>query len=192
MTVLPEYPHPPLTVAEYVDLPEDDQYRWELQEGALVMSPSATALHMRAIRRLCRQLEDQLSAEFDVVPDVDVDLRLVPADKPGFVRRPDLVVVDAGTVERTEDEHRLIRAAEVRLIVEIVSPGSVRMDHVTKRYEYAEAGIGHYWIVDLARPASLLACHQAGELGYADNGEFTGTFAVDTPFPVTIDLSALR
>jgi Uma2 family endonuclease len=35
------------------------------------------------------------------------------------------------------------------LVDEIVSPGSRRTDRVTKAYEYAKAGIEHYWIVDL-------------------------------------------
>lgn len=94
-------------------------------------------------------------------------------------------------MDRVRAEGGILRAAEARLVVEIVSPGSRRMDYVTKRGEYADAGIGHYWIVDLARPASLLACHQAGELGYADDGERTGTFTTTEPYPLTIELDRL-
>ncbi len=36
----------------------------------------------------------------------------------------------------------------VLLVVEIVSPGSVATDIVTKRNEYAVAGIPQYWVVD--------------------------------------------
>jgi hypothetical protein len=46
--------------------------------------------------------------------------------------------------------------------------------------------------VDPAEPVSLLACHQAGEFGYADDGVVTGTFTATEPFPVEIDLAALR
>lgn len=84
-----------------------------------------------------------------------------------------------------------MRAAEVRLAVEIVSPGSRRMDYVVKRGEYADAGIDHYWIVDLDPPPSLRACHLAGELGYSDDGERTGAFSTTEPFRLTIDLSRL-
>jgi Uma2 family endonuclease len=32
--------------------------------------------------------------------------------------------------------------------MEIVSPGSEAIDEVTKRHEYASAGIPQYWVVD--------------------------------------------
>jgi hypothetical protein len=38
---------------------------------------------------------------------------------------------------------------------------------------------------------SLLACHLAGDLGYAAHGETTGVFRADAPYPVTIDLTNL-
>jgi putative restriction endonuclease len=85
----------------------------------------------------------------------------------------------------------VIRASEVHVIVEVLSPGSKRTDNVLKRSEYADAGIPHYWIVDIEPPVSLLACHLAGEFGYADSGTATGTFAATAPFLVEIDLDAL-
>jgi Uma2 family endonuclease len=86
----------------------------------------------------------------------------------------------------------VLRASEVILVVDVVSPGSARTDHVLKRSEYADAGIPHYWIVDPSEPVSLLACHQAGEFGYVDDGAVTGRFSATEPFPVEIDLDGLR
>jgi hypothetical protein len=85
----------------------------------------------------------------------------------------------------------VIRASDVLVVVELVSPSSRRTDHVIKRGEYADAGIQHYWIVDLTEPVSLLACHLAGEFGYADGAAVTGTFTATAPFPVEIDLDVL-
>jgi hypothetical protein len=65
------------------------------------------------------------------------------------------------------------------------------MDHVVKRAEYADAGIPHYWILDLDDVVSLLACHLAGEFGYVDGGAVTSTFRTTEPLPVDIDLDAL-
>lgn len=40
-----------------------------------------------------------------------------------------------------------LSASDVLLVVEIISPGSEGMDTVTKRHEYAGAGIPQYWTV---------------------------------------------
>lgn len=192
MTALPDYPGPMLTIADFTALPEDEQHRWELQEGSLVMSPGPTPRHMRAGGRLLIQLEAQLSPHLEAVLDGDIDLDMVPPDRPGHSRRPDLIVVEAGAVERADDEGRLIRAGEVLLVVEIVSAGSVRMDNVIKRGEYADAGIGHYWIINLDPPVSMLACHSGGDFGYVDDGAITGQHTVTEPFAATIDLAKLR
>jgi Uma2 family endonuclease len=181
-----------LTVAEYAALPEDDQHRWELQEGIMVMSPSPAPRHMIAGYALARQLEPQLPPDLQMVPEVDIDLELVPPDQPGSSRRPDLVVVDRAAIDRVDREGGLLRASEVRLVVEIVSPGSKRKDTVVKRHEYADAGIPYYWIIDLDPPPSLVACHLAGPFGYRDEGDITGTFATTAPFPVRIELDRLR
>ena len=41
-----------------------------------------------------------------------------------------------------------LAAADLLLVVEIMSPGSEAMDEVTKRGEYALAGIPQYWVVN--------------------------------------------
>jgi Uma2 family endonuclease len=103
-----------------------------------------------------------------------------------------LVVVAKEGRQRVRREGGVLKASEVMLVVEVVSPGSTRTDYVAKRDEYADAGIQHYWIVDITEPVSLLACHLAGEFGYADDGSVTGRFTAAEPFPVEIDLDALR
>jgi Uma2 family endonuclease len=181
-----------LTIGEYEAIGEIEHGRVELQEGSLVMSPSPTPSHMRAIGRLHHQLEVQLSPDlYAVVPDVDIDLDLVPRTEPGSSRRPDVVVVKRAAYLRVEDEGGLIRASEVELVVEVVSRGSRRMDYHVKRDEYADAGIGAYWIVDLEKPVSLVECHRTEEFGYQDGGAMTGVFTTTVPFEVTVDLDAL-
>jgi Uma2 family endonuclease len=199
VTALPEPSRPApliqpshlLTVAEYAALDPTEPGYTELVEGRLLMSPSPKPRHNIASARLAAQVMAQLPAGLEAVPDIDVDLELAPGDRPGFVRRPDLVVVEQAAVDRVEAEGGLFRAVEVLVVVEIVSPGSVRTDNVTKRGEYADAGIPHYWIVDLAVPVSLVACHLAGEFGYQDPGAATGELHLDDPFPVTLRLDVL-
>ena len=196
MTALPQpqldgEPHL-LTVAEYAALGETEPGYTELQEGRLLMSPSPRPLHNIASMRLAFQLDSQLPADFAVIQDIDIDLELVPPDRPGFARRPDLVVVDREGLERVSKGGDMIRAAEVLVAIEIVSPSSHRMDTVVKHDEYADAGIPHYWIVDLDEPISLVACHLADELGYQDAPAVTRTFTTREPFPAELDLTRLR
>lgn len=191
MTAVPEPPGRLLSVDAYTALGEDDRYRSELQEGNLVMSPSPAPDHMIVMGKLFMQLDEELPSGLQVIPDVDVDLELAPRGKPGFVRRPDLVVVRRSALDRVRRDGGILRACELLVVVEIVSPGSDRTDHVIKRGEYADAGIPHYWIVDLDGPVTLIDCHLAGEFGYQDPGPVTGRFVTTEPFPVSLRLDGL-
>lgn len=181
-----------LTIAEYLELGETESGYTELVEGRLLMSPGPTPGHSIASFKLAAQLDGQLPAELRVIQDIDVDLELTSPAQPGFSRRPDLVVVHRDAVERVGREGGMLRASEVVVIVEIVSPGSRRTDRVAKRSEYADAGIAHYWIVDLTDTVSVVACHLAGEFGYQDTGDLAGSFETTEPFPVRVELDRLR
>ncbi|MGH3321555.1 MAG: Uma2 family endonuclease [Streptosporangiaceae bacterium] len=191
MTAVPQPPVRLLTIAEYAALGETDSGYTELVEGRLLMSPSPGPDHNAASLELAVQLRSQAPEHLEVIQDVDVDLELASSDRPGFSRRPDLVIAQRTARQRVREEGGLLRASEVLVAVEIVSPGSRRTDYVTKRSEYADAGIGHYWIVDLDPPPSTLACHLAGEFGYQDTGEVSGAFAAAEPFAVRLRLERL-
>ncbi len=192
MTAVPLPPAHLLTVGEYAALGEDDSGRSELMEGNLVLSPSPSPDHNMAALRIALQLLPQLPQDLEVITDVDIDLELAPADQPGSSRRPDVIVVRRSARRRVRTEGGLIRASEVLVVVEIVSPGSRRTDNVVKRAEYADAGIPHYWIVDIQEPVSLLACHLTDKFGYLDAEVVGGTFAGTEPFSVNLDLGDLR
>lgn len=63
---------------------------------------------------------------------------------PGKIREPDLLFMLAEHAERREEQ--VWQGAD--LVMEVVSPDDRRRDLVTKRREYAQAGIPEYWIVD--------------------------------------------
>ena len=74
------------------------------------------------------------------------------------------------------------------LAVEVISPGTRRIERVMKRSEYADAGITHYWIVDLDGP-------RLTELTLTD-GQYTGSehigeFTTTVPFAFDLDLRML-
>lgn len=191
MTALPQPPAHLLTVAEYAELGETESGYTELVEGRLLMSPSPVPDHNFASFEWAVQLRPQVPDYLEVIPDVDVDLELVPPDQPGFSRRPDLIVVQRAARRRVRETGGMVRAAEVLVIIEIVSPGSKRTDHVAKRSEYADAGIPHYWIVDLDAPVSMLACHLAEGFGYQDAGGVVGEYVGAEPFEVRLALDRL-
>ncbi|GAA1035090.1 hypothetical protein GCM10009565_93660 [Amycolatopsis albidoflavus] len=101
------------------------------------------------------------------------------------------MITTKAALARVDHDEDMLRANEILLVVEIVSPGSKRTDYATKHDEYADAGIPFYWILDLDDPISLVACHQAGDLGYQDAPAVTGKFRTTEPFPAEIDLAAL-
>jgi Uma2 family endonuclease len=107
------------------------------------------------------------------------------------VRVPDVVVVPADAYDRVDADGTLLTAGDVLLVVEFLSPGSTRIDRLVEHDEYAEAGIGHCWIVDLQDGPSLVACHLAGEFGYQDAPAVRGAFTTDVPRPLRVDLDAL-
>ena len=180
-----------LTVSEYQDLGETEPGYSELIEGRVVMSPGPSGDHNHVAFELGLRLRPFLPPHLEVLLELDVDLELVPPDEPGFSRRPDLVVVSREFRPRQRRDGGMARASEIAVAVEILSPGSRRTDHVIKRGEYADAGIPHYWIVDLSEPVTMVACHLAGEFGYVDGGTVSGRVTITDPFAAEIDLDGL-
>lgn len=177
-----------LTVREWDELPEETYRRAELAEGVLQVSPSPTVRHQVVLTRLMVQLiRATADAPLTVIPDIDV---LIDSVFPATIRQPDLTVARGHTA--AADPTRLV-AADVLLVVEIVSPGSGRRDRVTKLSEYAEARIPHYWIVTTDGPAIGLDTFSLnGDVYVRSEHAEGGTLTLTEPFPVTLDLDALR
>ncbi len=190
MTALPVPLHP-LTAAEYAALPEDSDHDYELQDGHIIMSAKPIPDHQHAVGRLYLQLDSQIPEHLQLLLDVDVDMQLVPPVQPGTVRVPDLAVVTREAFLRVRRQGGFLRAAECVLAIEVHSATTRRTDQVIKHGEYADAGIGHYWMVDLPGGPALTACHLRGAFGYVDEPPVTGTFTTRHPFPARLDLGAL-
>jgi Uma2 family endonuclease len=171
-----------LSLEDWDALPEDNTAHFELQEGVLIVTPRPSRAHARAVFRIARQLDGQLPDDLETIIEFEV---CVDAAYPPTVRIPDVVIT------RKEGPQRRLDGPDVLVAIEVVSPGSKRTDTVTKRSEYAEAQIEHYWIVDLGPPATLTALHLAGEFGYQESLAVTGTFTTSAPVPLRLDLDVL-
>jgi Uma2 family endonuclease len=183
MAGLAEFPRDLVTLEEWDALELDEARRWELVEGGIVMTPRPRPLHQVVSFNLAQLIRTALPASLAVLLEVEVT---VEARFPPTVRDPDLVVVNRSVVDRNPVR---VDPADVVLIVEIVSPGSRRTDRVMKAYEYAKAGIEHYWIVDLdADPDERFLTHVLREGTYQRVGALDGD-RVRTEEPLALDFT---
>jgi Uma2 family endonuclease len=178
------WPSHPITLDEWVALPEDSASKLEVAEGMLVMSPRPHSHHQKAGTRLETCLDDQLPRDLTGLTDVEVVITYEPLT----IRAPDVIV---SRTELFDSNPPRYEAVDVLLAVEILSTGSRRVDRVLKFSEYSEAGIPQYWILDLDEPTSLLA-YLLVDGTYELSGEHTGKVTLDVAgHPVEIDLPAL-
>ena len=133
------------TYEEYYKL--DDDQRYEIIDGNLLMAPAPDTWHQAWIGKLylildrhvrTRQLGKVLLSPVDVVLD------------PENTVQPDIVFVAARNVEIIQ--RRAIFGVP-ELLVELVSPSSVRRDRYEKKALYARFGVKEYWIGDPANKA---------------------------------------
>jgi len=120
----------------------DDDKRYEIIDGTLIMAPSPTDQHQDWASELHlllapfvknRQIGRLFIAPFDVVLDdentVQPDLVFVLSSKAGIIR-----------------SRGIFGAPD--LLIEIVSPSSVRKDRYEKKALYARFGVREFWLAD--------------------------------------------
>jgi Uma2 family endonuclease len=173
------------TVADLHSLPEDGR-RWELIDGSLIVSPSATMDHNTIARWLAQILEDSCPDDAFAV-GTDQSATIDDHNEP----RPDIIVAPSAYLQQTPFP---IEGAQ--LVVEVVSPTSALRDTEIKRALYARAGVPAYWIVvpEADRPTIALAELVLDEPGgtYVSATDFTTeVFETGRPWPVRVDLPAL-
>jgi len=136
-------PHASLPwTADRVRALPDDGKRYELIDGELLVTPSPSPAHQRALSALLERLLPYLrSTATGQALTSPADLAFGEDE----VLQPDLFVVPQapGRILRWSDVTSLL------LVVEILSPRTARYDRLTKRRRYQRGGVPEYWIVDL-------------------------------------------
>ena len=152
----------------------DDGNRYEILDGALVMTPAPSTDHQSVLLRLCFLLD---------APAREHDMKVLPAPTawriaPGQVPEPDVIVATRDVVTR--------RAVEgpPALVVEILSRSGRPRDLYEKRRIYAEGGAAWYWIVDPDVP-SLSVLRLAGS-AYEEEAHVSGSDAYEAIEPFTV------
>ncbi|MEC3958573.1 Uma2 family endonuclease [Nocardia sp. CDC153] len=178
------WPNHLLTIAEWSLLPENNRHCRELVDGVLVVAPQPPR-HQLAVWRLAAQLERALPRRVAAMARIEL---LIDEGSPPTVRVPDVLIV--GGAAGAEHATR-VRPADVLAAIEIVSPGSRRVDRVMKFAEYAAVGIEHYWLLETQDSLRLLT-HRLRDGRYVPTGEYGGqvTLELDT-LHLPLDLDAL-
>lgn len=167
---------PPVSYDEYVTWPESE-VSTEVVDGRLIVNPNAASPHQFAATELAVALHGAVPRELVVLcPASDWVLRRDPL----LVRQPDVVVVPREQARTTRMETPPPLAAEV------VSPTSGERDLVTKRREYAQAGLPWYVLVSLDGPQILVLRNTGGTFVEHASARGDETLALTEPFGLTI------
>ena len=108
----------------------------EYWDGTVITQPIPTPRHQMLVNALAGALKSSRS-DLYVLTGVTVQL------SPSRVVVPDLVVT--GPIDLDQPT---VRAADVRLVVEVVTPATAAVDTTLKMTGYADAGIPWYLVVE--------------------------------------------
>ena len=133
----------PRYTAEEVRRFPDDGLRYEVIRGELLVSPAPGTSHQRAVRDLCRRLQDYL-VKTDMGEALPAPFEVVFAKDSAV--QPDVIVILEAQRPRLSRK-RLVGAPAVA--IEIISYTSKRSDRLQKRRLYQDEGVPEYWVVDL-------------------------------------------
>jgi Uma2 family endonuclease len=127
------------TVEDYYQLPEDGN-QYEIISGQLQLKPSPTTTHQRMSLRLVRTLLESCENEY-IIMHAPVDVILSESE----TRQPDILMIHRNRAAIIH-EHAVVGPPD--LVIEILSPNSVKRDRMVKKESYAHFGVPEYWIVD--------------------------------------------
>jgi Uma2 family endonuclease len=170
------------TVADLDAIPDDPGFRYELEDGTLVVSPPPEGRHDYAAFEIASLLRPLLPSEWAVTAPGSVELNV------HNWRHPDVIVVRRECLR----ERRWPHPEDALLAVEVMSSTSVGRDRVAKPAQYAAAGIPHYWRYEPTESTGpVLVTHELADGVYRETGRFDDVVTVTAPVEVTFRLAEL-
>ncbi|KRF17008.1 hypothetical protein ASG90_06640 [Nocardioides sp. Soil797] len=168
-----------LTLDDLETMP-DDGHRYELIDGALLVTPAPSVRHQIVSMNLAVILHAACPPNLRVLT---APLDVVLNESTGV--QPDLLVA------RREDFAEKDLPTAPLLAVEILSPSTRLVDLNLKRAAYERAGVRTYWVVDPAEPR--LIAWELHEGTYDEAADVTGdqAWTTESPYPVTVVPSVL-
>jgi len=163
------------TTVDLHALPEDGR-RWELIDGSLTVSPSATTDHNTIALWIANALWDtNPSNEF--VVGLDQSATIDRHNEP----RPDVIVASAEFFQQSP-----FPMTSAQLVVEVVSPSTRKRDRLEKPADYAAAGIPHFWRIE-QDPLHVFAYDLVGG-GYELVADSTEELVLTAPFEIKLPI----
>ncbi len=140
-TIMKPITHEEFRVMEFSE-EEEKTYIFELIDGEIVAKNHPTATHQTVLFELTmlfgnhvkvNKLGKVFFAPFGVVPEPNTDVQ------------PDLFVILAANLPNLREDGFF---GVPDLVVEIISPSSIKLDRNTKFKLYERTGVSEYWIID--------------------------------------------
>jgi Uma2 family endonuclease len=139
-----------MTYDEFRDWADEDTHA-EWVDGAVIEQMPPKNLHQNVVGFLYELLDLFVRIfQLGIVRVAPFEMRAIPD---GSAREPDILFIANEHRERLVEE-RLAGPAD--LVIEVISDESVARDRADKFYEYEQAGVREYWIID-PRPARTRA-----------------------------------
>lgn len=164
-----------LTVDDMEDMP-DDEFRYELDDGLLVVSPAPSGLHQLAVTRLTVLLSGACPDDFLVLAGPGINLSRFQH------RVPDVAVLRWTSFREPFPEDPPV------LAVEVASPRTRVYDRNRKKDVYEKFGVRSYWIIEPDAERPSLAAFELRRRRYAEVAQVTGDqpYRAVRPFPVSV------
>lgn len=150
------------TESQYLAITDGCNHFIEFTDGCIEVLPMPTHRHQAIVRLLFLALTEWTRRHGGEAFFSPLRLRV----REGKLREPDLLLVLDAKDPRMQDSYWL----GADLVMEIVSPNNPSRDLVTKRSDYAEAGIPEYWIVNPLTDTVTVLSLRGG--AYVEHGVF--------------------
>ncbi len=168
---------------QYLWLTDDTSRLIEFTDGEIEVLPMPTDEHQTLSQFLLFTFQAALQPRGWVIRYSPLRLRV----RPRKFREPDLLLLLDAQDPRRQNRYWL----GADLVLEIISLDNPERDLVDKRFDYAEAGIPEYWIVN-PEAQSVAVLRLAGDT-YTEHGTFgRGQHATSPLLPgLAVDVTAL-
>ncbi|WP_010531735.1 Uma2 family endonuclease [Lentibacillus jeotgali] len=128
-----------LTYDDYASI--DDGNRYELVDGQLeLMSPAPSVTHQLISAQMQKRITESCESDY-IILDAPIDVILADNE----VRQPDLVLIHRKRLNILRNRGVI---GPPDLVVEILSPSTLKRDKIDKLNMYANFRIPEYWIVE--------------------------------------------